>query len=92
MSNGDLEILDKNQKEKEDLSKLLSKDLMSLFENRPLFKFNFYSRIERGFINMDNFHITNHISTLSKIFNLAILDINNIQDLIKEAILQFIIC
>ena len=37
MSNGDLEILDKNQKEKEDLKKLLSKNLMSLFENRPVF-------------------------------------------------------
>ena len=83
MSNEDLEILDK--KETEDLKKILSKSLKILFENRPVFKLNFYCRITGLFKNNDSQH-TNHISSLSKIFNLAILDINNIQDLIKEVI------
>ena len=34
----------------------------------------------------DNFQHTNHISSWSIMFNLASLNINNIQDLIKEAI------
>ena len=34
------------KQEEGDLRKLLSKDLMRLFENRPVFKFNFYSRIK----------------------------------------------
>ena len=72
MSNGDLE-------------KLLSKRLMSLFKNRPVFEFLFYRMITGLFKNND-FQYTNHISSWSKMFKLASLNINNIQDLIKEAI------
>ena len=52
---------------------------MSLFKNRPVFEFLFYTMIT-GLL------YTNHISSWSKMFKLASLNIKNIQDLIKEAI------
>ena len=85
MSNEDLKIFDKNQKEKKDLKNLLSRRLMSLFKNRPVFEFLFYTMITGLFKNND-FQYTNHISSWSKMFKPASLKINNIQDLIKEAI------
>ena len=76
--------MNKRDLEGEDLKRLLNKNIKSLFENRPIFKFDSYSMVSQG-MNRGDFYFVNLISSCSEIFNRSSLDINNIHDLIKAA-------